>query len=165
MEFAQEPNTLHVKVWQTSWATWCVCLAFKKHTNMVSQSRKYCTCGFVAVLGNILNRPRYRKNLEVWHMPCAIQTEEKRISPSHSWLSNEFKASLDYQNTNKQTKDKYSSTLRRLKQEDCHVQGHSETLLQSPASKYKTDIQIYENKHIKPTDFRIEKAQKNLVFR
>lgn len=99
-------------------------------------------------------------------MPCAIQTEDKRISSSHPWLSNEFKASLDYQNTNKPKTNTSISTLRRLKQEDCHTQGHSETLLQSPVSKYKTDIQIYEKKkHIKPIDFRIEKAYKNSVFR
>lgn len=36
----------------------------------------------------------------------------------------------------------------------------------NPVSKYKTDIQIYEKKkHIKPIDFRIEKAHKNSVFR
>lgn len=143
MEFAQEPNILHAKVWQTSWATRHMPL--RSIPTWPSQSRKYCTCGFVAVLGNILNRPRYRKNLEVWHMPCAIQTENKRISQSHPWLSNEFKASLDYQNTNK---PKTNTSIAQ------HSEGWSRKTAMSkvtvrpcfnaPTSKYKTDTNIWK---------------------
>lgn len=49
-QFAQKPNILDVKVWQTSWASGCVPL--KSIPTWLSQSRKYCTCGFEAVLGN-----------------------------------------------------------------------------------------------------------------
>lgn len=62
---------------------------------MVFQSRTYCTYGFVAVLGNILE-PDTEKNLDVWHTHAQSKQEDKRIFQSHPWLSNEFKDSLDH---------------------------------------------------------------------
>lgn len=50
-QFAQKPNILDVKIWQTSWAQY---VPLKSTPTRLSQSRKYCSCGFVAVLGNIL---------------------------------------------------------------------------------------------------------------
>lgn len=69
-QFAKKSNTLDVKVWQSSWAPQCRSL--KNKPTQLSQLRKYCTCGFVVVLGNSLNRPRYRKKYGCMAHTCAI---------------------------------------------------------------------------------------------
>lgn len=74
-QFAKKSNTLDVKVWQSSWAPQCRSL--KNIPTQLSQSRKYCTCGFVVVLGNSSNRPRYRKKSGCVAHRCAILPREQ----------------------------------------------------------------------------------------